>query len=231
MSKTLPILIMLYLCFINTITAQKVIAENIGFYHGNSFFFEFKRTIIETEKNIIIAKDNSIKRYDKTGELDESFGNMGILEIDASARLEIRGIFLVDDDLVVIATKYDHTSLKQFIYDKQGQALKSSYVIATPFRHEFYDMILQKDKKILLVGNYINEASNHFYFAMRLTTEGQIDSTFQMEFPTKENHIWDNHALTTVIQREDGKLLVAGVENDEINLRLYHLDGTIDPII
>ena len=148
-SKILPIPIILCLFLINTIAAQKVIEENIGFYHGNSFFFEFKRTIIETDKNIIIAKDNSIKCYDKAGELDESFGDMGILEIDASARLEIRGIFLADDDLVVIATKNDHTSLKQFIYDKQGQALKSSYIIATPFRHEFYDIILQKDKKIL----------------------------------------------------------------------------------
>lgn len=228
MSKILSVFIMLCLFFINTITAQKVIEENIGFYHGNSFFFGFKRTIIETDKNIIIAKDNRIKRYDKAGELDESFGKMGVLEISASARLDIRGIFLSGDNLIVITTKNDHTSLKQFIYDKQGQTLKSSSVIATPFRHQFYDMLLQKDKKILLIGTHTDEAWNHFYFAMRLTIEGKIDSTFQMEFPTKENYIWDNHTLTTVIQKEDGKLLVAGFENNEINLRLYHLDGTLD---
>ena len=228
-SKKLPIAIMLCLFLVNIITAQKVVEENIGFYHGNSFFFEFKRTIIETDKNIIIAKDNLIKRYDKAGELDESFGNMGVLEIDAVTRLEIRGIFLADDDLVVISTKNDHTSFKQFIYDGQGQTLKSSYVFETPFTHQFYDVILQRDKKILLVGTHTDEDSNHFYFAIRLTTEGHIDSTFQIEFPIKENHIWDNHSLTTVIQRADGKLLIAGVENDEINLSLYHLDGSIDP--
>ena len=227
--KNLTTLSILF-CFLFVISsqAQKIIDENIGFHHGGSSFFRFKRTIIETDKNIIIGKDNIIKSYDKTGELDESFGKMGVLEIDASARLEIRAIFIEDDNLLVIANERNHTLLKQFIYDIQGQELKSSHVTATPFRHEFYDVLLQRDGKVLLVGAFTDENLNHFYFAMRLTPQGMIDSTLQMQFPTKENRITDNHTLTTVIQRGDGKLLVAGSEHNEINLRLYNLDGTID---
>ncbi len=226
MLKTLPIILCLF--FINTLNAQKIIDENIGFYHGGSSFFKFKRNIVETDNNLLIAKDNIIKSYDKTGELDVSFGEEGILEINPVSKFEIRGIFLHEGNLVIIATRNDHSLLKQFVYDRHGQELKSSYEIETPFRHDFFDVLLQQDGKVLLVGTITDESFNHFYFAMRLTLQGTIDNTLQMQFPEKENNIINNHRLTTVIQRDDGKLLIAGSEFDEVNLRLFNLDGTID---
>lgn len=226
-------LFLLCLFLFSTLTAQKLVDDDIiGNYFGTTVYSRFKRTIIETEHHLIVGKDHKIKRYDKTGELDESFGENGLLSLGDSV-LEIKGLFLSEEHLVIIAIlRSDGTQskLKYFLYDKNGKELQLSQLNEIAESYTLYDVLLLKDKKILLIGSSrnINTGASD-YLAIRLTNKGTVDDTFQLQFPSSENYDKNfANVFMAVSQRKDGKLIIAELGNCETNLRRYTLDGTID---
>ncbi|GEM_PF-5858007 len=229
--KVLPFLLCLFL--FSTLTAQKLVDDDIiGNYFAAAHLSRLKRNIIETDTHIIIGKYQKIKRYDKSGELDESFGKNGLLSFGDSI-LAVRGIFLTEEHLIVIAKlRFDGFQLKliYLVYDKDGQQLHLSRTNELEELYTLYDILLLKDKKILLIGDLKNRSKGEEdYLAIRLTSLGEIDTTFQLRLPHRGEYNKDIiRVFRAATQRKDGKLLLVESGNYEAHLRLYNLDGTID---
>lgn len=225
---------LLIICFLFSyeLTAQKLVdADIIGNHFGTSSVYRLKRSIIETANHLIIGKDHKIKRYSKTGVLDQSFGENGLLSLGEEV-LAIKGLFLKEDHLIIITLLHSNGTpfkLKYFIYDKEGKVLQLSQVNEMSEFYTLHDAILLNDNRILLIGESNSMDSNPDYLAICLTDNGIIDSTFQLQPPNIENYNDNLRTLfTAVTQREDGQLLLAESGNGEVTLRLYNLDGTMD---
>ena len=134
----------------------------------------------------------SVARFDKNGNLDNSFGIGGkVITLIGSSRSGIEDIAIQQNDNKIVATGYSFNGdLFQFTtvrYNQNG-SLDNSFgnngIVITPvnnFSSEPNSVVIQNDGKIL-VGGYITttkfENGDRDYAIVRYNSDGSLDNSF-----------------------------------------------------
>jgi uncharacterized delta-60 repeat protein len=105
-----------------------------------------------------------------------------------------------------------------------------AYATAPSLNQSLSKTFVQKDGKVVIVGRAANCCGYDFSVA-RFNADGTPDATFDgdgvvvTEF-TSSSNVWD--IPTTVTVQPDGKILAAGISNQDFAIARYNLDGSLD---
>ena len=100
------------------------------------------------------------------------------------------------------------------------------------FNSEAWDVVVQSDGKIVVVGITMTGASSTTFAVVRYNTDGSLDNTFSGDgIETTDVASQDEEAYSVVLQ-SDGKIVVAGYSNNgsdnDFAVVRYNTDGSLD---
>jgi uncharacterized delta-60 repeat protein len=178
-------------------------------------------------------------RYNENGSLDYSFGIGGIVITDINSGFDIGKSIAIQGDGKLIVSGFTHVGNKFFMtllrYDSIG-TLDPTFgmggIIVTDIngRRGKMDMVLQNDKKIILVGPSEVENSHH-YTVLRFNNDGSLDKTFGRNGITK-TIIGDYSEAESVALDLNGNIIVAGTTelgNEQFVVAMYNQGGMLVP--
>ncbi|AVH63458.1 putative Ig domain-containing protein [Nostoc sp. 'Peltigera membranacea cyanobiont' N6] len=168
----------------------------------------------------------AVVRYKSDGTLDSSFGsagkvntNLGSTDIAYSIALQGDGKILVagvsGNNFAVVRYKSDGTLDSSF-----GSAGKVNTNLGST--DIGYSIALQGDGKILVAG-----VSGNNFAVVRYNSEGTLDSSFGSAGKVITN-LGSTDIGYSIALQGDGKILVAGVSNNNFAVVRYKSDGTLD---
>jgi uncharacterized delta-60 repeat protein len=187
---------------------------------------------LQSDGNIVVAgyssslgdNDFQIARYNSNGNLDNSFGNSGIVNtsIDIS---DVPYSVVVQADGKIIATGTSNSYGVLLRYNING-TLDNSFGnggIVTNTVGEIYSTAIQADGKIIGGG----KAGSQF-LVVRYHTNGILDDGFGsggMVLTSFEggDYLW------SILLQADGKIVCSGSTNSKFALARYNSNGTLDP--
>jgi uncharacterized delta-60 repeat protein len=178
------------------------------------------------------------------GDLDISFDTDGIAitELGDSAA-EARSVVMQSDGKIV-AVGYMHSDVSPFRnifavvrYNTDG-SLDSSFGTAGKVTtlvgrsSEAWDVVLQSDGKIVVVGHLNNGTDNDFVM-VRYNTDGSLDSSFGTAGKVTTLVGTRNEEAYSVVLQNDGKIVVVGYAwddagNSDFAVVRYNTDGSLD---
>lgn len=186
--------------------------------------------------------DFALMRYNADGTLDTTFGG-GTGMVTTSIGVHDSGLGSVqqtDGKLVVIGTTHSggHSDFALARYNADG-SLDTTFgggdgIITTSIGDvdSGFSVIQQADGKLVLVGYTRDGGANNDLALLRYTTDGALDTTFGADGIVTSNlgppGTDDN--FHSIIQQEDGNLVVAGGSDGDFVLARYNPDGTLDPL-
>ena len=177
--------------------------------------------------------------YSQPGQLDPSFGNHGIVKTDIGK----------DYNYSPPAATQVLPKSNGSIYVLQGNLTKRLAngsidpnfglygSVPDPGFNALENAAIQPDGNIVVVGGTLedNAASNNYstdYAIVRYKANGQIDSSFSGDgklttnFSPNQSSSYD--AAYAVAIQKDGKIIAAGVSNNNLSLARYNTDGSLD---
>jgi len=102
----------------------------------------------------------------------------------------------------------------------------------TPYQNTAYDIAIQQDGKIVLVGRSWGNAQSYFTI-IRLTENGQLDNAFGtagVKLIQSSGSLYDGAKAVSI--QTDGKLVVSGIEtvngNEQFTVMRLYADGRMD---
>jgi len=168
----------------------------------------------------------ALTRYTTAGQLDTSFSGDGKVFFDWSGFDIAYSVAIQSDGKIVVAgTSADYFALAR--YTTAG-ALDTSFSgdgVAGYFSSpvgEAYSVAIQSDGKIVVAG----VSDNNFALA-RYTTAGELDTSFDGDGKLTTDFGSVDGAYSVAIQ-SDGKIVVAGVSNNNFALARYTSAGALD---
>ena len=201
---------------------------------------------IQADGKIVVAGESStslyLARITAGGTLDTTFGSAGSTTIahgNNSVSTYPVGL-AVQSDGKIVATKQANLTNFAVIRTTSTGALDTTfngigyYNLDLGGDETAHEVLLQADGKILVAGTTY-AASNADYFAVRLTTGGVLDTTYNASGIVKVNVAAGattyDEARAAVLQ-SDGKLIVAGTADrfgvSDFGLIRLNTDGTLD---
>ena len=191
----------------------------------------------------------SVALYAKPGDIDLSFGINGISKITLKKDIksDIQGVALQSDGKIVTAGASFDGMGKFFVarFNSDG-TLDSTFgdegMVSTPIgsqESEVYDIAVQNDGKIVVVGYSKTEVDGEFisvFTLVRYNSDGSLDDSFgQNGIVTTSIGIRNAEGKGIALQN-DGKIVVAGYSEKELNneivsvftLARYNSDGSLD---
>lgn len=161
---------------------------------------------------------------DSSGIPYSSFGNNGIVITGIPAKSNMNGAIKLhasDNGKIILAsTTPDVFPAKFSVFRFYRDGLLDSTFGAngrTDFwfgygDDEFYDMLINRDRKILLVGKAL--AGNHQCAMMRLNQDGTPDTTFAPDgkFYVNLNNNMGSHYFTSCVELPDGSVITGGMD-------------------
>jgi uncharacterized delta-60 repeat protein len=174
---------------------------------------------------------------DSSGNPHPAFGNNGIVETDFEGKYNFSGgesLALTADGKIILAgttPNSDPTKFSVFRFHING-VIDSTFGTNGRTDIEFgtggdvcYDMKIDNDGKILLVGEGNNQAG-----LARLNPDGSPDTTFATDgwFMINLNNNSGTHYLTTCIPLANGDILAAGYDGDFLIVKLTQNPTGID---
>jgi uncharacterized delta-60 repeat protein len=187
----------------------------------------------------------SVARYNSNGSLDTSFGNNGrVLTRSSTSENIAYAVAIQPDGKIVIAgylysqPDYDFAVVR---YNNDG-SLDTGFgvngIVTTDFAFlvsfDFaYDVAIQKDGKILVVGKTDNAIAGVSYFALtRYNHNGSLDTNFGTDGRVTSEILFPSIANAMAIQG-DGKIVVAGWhgtsrEDFDFAIARFNLNGSLD---
>jgi uncharacterized delta-60 repeat protein len=95
---------------------------------------------------------------------------------------------------------------------------------------EACDVQVQADGRILLLANHHFELADHVGLLIRLTRQGELDTSFNGRGFVIVRHLMMNSWLSCLMVQHDGRIMVGGSINfpEEALLARYHPDGRLD---
>jgi uncharacterized delta-60 repeat protein len=187
----------------------------------------------------------ALARYNSDGSLDTSFGADGKALTRQSAFENVaNAVALQSDGKVIIAgyvysnPGYDFATVR---YNNDGSldtSFGSNGVVTTDFAflvsYDFaYDVAIQKDGKILVVGKTDNAVSGASYFALtRYETNGSLDTSFGVGGKVTTYLTYPSVAHSVAIQ-QDGEIVAAGwagssAEFFDFAVARFNTNGSLD---
>lgn len=185
------------------------------------------------------ADDFALARYHPNGQLDDSFGNGGLVTTDFGipAMDWLNDLQLQADGKIIAAGFSDHTfTLVRYLINGQLDAsFGINGVVKTVFPTGDFGSIksidIQADNKIVAAGFVLDSFSN---FALtRYLPSGELDLDFGDEGITISRLSATNDGINTIQIQADGKIVAGGVINENTTrhfaLARYQPNGYLDP--
>ena len=191
--------------------------------------------------------DFTVARFETNGNLDASFGSSGTGQIVTDIGLSTnaaQNLVLQSDGAIVVSGKpqgstagFDHTDAVR--YNANG-SIDDSFggdgKVILPGMAVGEGLALQGDGKLVLVGSVetaVPPATSIEFAVMRLNADGSVDEAFGEGNGIVTTGISGRgDAARAVALQGDGKILVAGGSNQQLNSNFavarYDTDGTLD---
>ncbi|MAD35868.1 cadherin-like domain-containing protein, partial [Tistrella sp.] len=178
-----------------------------------------------------------VARYDADGRLDTSFGTDGIVTIDSGGEYTPSTALLQSDGKLLISGTVDTSGIHvgailrlnadgtmDSSFGVEGVALLNDPGVAFSLTR----MALDDTGRILVAGmNFTGAAGTTDGLLYRLLADGSIDTAFNGGAPVAID-LGGNETLLSVAVQDDGKIVVAGANDDGAILQRYNADGTLD---
>ncbi|XFA70366.1 cadherin-like domain-containing protein [Tistrella mobilis] len=179
-----------------------------------------------------------IARYDADGKLDTSFGTNGIVTLDSggtftpgTALLQSNGKLLISG---TVSPSGGTTAAVLISLNDDGSMDEgfgtSGVVVFNEAGVEFslFKVTVDDTDRILVAGmNFTGAAGTTDGLLYRLLADGSIDTAFNGGAPVAID-LGGNETLLSVAVQDDGKIVVAGANDDGAILQRYNADGTLD---
>jgi uncharacterized delta-60 repeat protein len=166
-----------------------------------------------------------LARLNLDGTVDQSFNT--ISTNDGFQNTNFRKVIVLPNDKILVCgwntldTAPANTSDRIALLNSDG-TLDTSYSIS--INQPVYDMFLQPDGKLIIIGPFTNVGGLTRNYIARLNSDGSQDTTFRSNAPQF------NGSLTQIYTQSDGKIIVAGLFELDARIRTVRLnsDGTLD---
>ncbi|MEH2043413.1 DUF4347 domain-containing protein, partial [Nostoc sp.] len=193
-------------------------------------------TTVQADGKIIVAgtdgTDFALARYNSDGSLDTSFSSDGKVTTDfALLAIDIVYSTAVQADGKIIVAGVSNGDFALARYNSNGSldtSFSSDGKVTTDFGllaiDIVYSLVVQADGKILVAGE-----SNGDFALARYNSDGSLDTSFSSDGKvTTDFGLLPNEIAYSLAVQADGKILVAGVSNNDFALVRYNSDGSID---
>lgn len=186
------------------------------------------------------GSDFIVARFDTSGKLDAPFGNKGVTITDAGSETDaLSSVVIQSNGKIVAGGLTSRNGINQFAlirYKKDGtidSAYGSQGLVVTNFGNacNINSIALQKDNKVVAVGNYNNGSTSDFAIARYLNT-GALDLTFNGTGEVTSNFGNSDNAISVALDTT-GKIVVGGYYTDPSNnshfeIARYTTNGALD---
>ena len=182
-------------------------------------------------------------RYNSDGSIDTSFGTEGSVATDLGLGLNFSYGMTVQDNgkILVSGTTISHTYNWEFSivrYNPDG-SLDTSFdgdgIVTTNITgsSEYaYDVQVQADGKILLVGSSNGGLNGSDSTLVRYNIDGSLDTSFGRDGIVTTDIAGSSNSTNSLALQDDGKIVLVGQAtinaNNDIALIRYNADGTLD---
>lgn len=208
--------------------------------------------VIQNDGRILIAGNvvNSgywnfeLVRYDSTGNLDNTFGNGGIvsttlgMSLDGAQAMKIQpdGKIILAGSSIINLPSYSDFALIRFNTDGTfDNTFGTNGVVTTSigsFHDRAYAIALQTDGKIIAAGRTVDTSSAYKFAVIRYDSDGSVDSTFGTNGTVTTSFINNDAGITAMTLQQNGKIVVTGgtdgLTTSDFLLARYNTDGTLD---
>jgi uncharacterized delta-60 repeat protein len=162
---------------------------------------------------------SGIVRLTSGGTIDSTFNNgSGVGEATVfSIKLQSDGKVLVGGNF----TEYSGVSNNYIVRLDSNGSIDTSFVIGTGFNNAVYDIELQSDGKILVVGGFTSYSGVARNYIIRLNTDGSVDTSFVIGTGF-------NASVESIAVNSNGKIIVGGAFtrfNGYLNNLICQLDS------
>ena len=207
---------------------------------GNTSALAYDSVELLNGKLLVAAQGGSdfgLVRYNSDGTIDDSCDGDGIVTTDFSGNFDTpQALLLQSDGKVVVAGDGGSNDFAMARYNTDG-SLDTSFdgdgLVVTDLSVPSYidSIIEQSDGKLVVLGASGNTNQEKFTVA-RYLTDGSLDTSFDGDGLALFSTGTSRHIPSALLQQNDGKLLLAGY-NDEGSYStaiIYRLnsDGTVD---
>ena len=177
--------------------------------------------------------DFAVARYNADGSLDTSFSADGLVTIDLGGSEQARTM-AVQTDGKILLTGDSNGDFAVVRYNADG-SLDASFGTAGVLTTDFaggtdiaYDLLVQRDGKIVVVGDAYNGSSHDFALA-RYDEYGLLDTSFGTGGLVMTDFAGGYDGGYAVALQSDGKIVVAGQpDTGGVGLVRYQTDGSLD---
>jgi len=167
--------------------------------------------------------NNRIIRLNSNGSIDTSF------DIGTGASNSINAIAIQSDNKILIAgdfTNYAGNNRSRIARLNSNGSIDTSFDIGTGFTTSVKSIVIQKDNKIIVTGQFQSYRGITYNRIIRLNSNGTIDTSFDVGLG------FDASINSSFIQ-QDQKIIVGGefvnYNNNDVNrLSRLNIDGSID---
>ena len=223
----------------SSVTKNRIVRLNTdgsidnSFSIGTGFTSNVNSIEIQTDGKILVGgyfssysgvSRNCIVRLNTDGSIDSSFvigtgftaNSVFKINIQSDGKILVGGNF----------TSYSGVSINRIIRLNTGGSIDSSFVVGTGFNSIVWDIEVQSDGKILVVGTFTTYSGSSRNRIIRLNSDGSIDSSFSIGSGFAGN------VYASALQ-SDGKILAGGPFNSynglsEGEIVRLNSDGSID---
>jgi len=215
-------------------------AEGAGF--ANAVDVQDGRTVVAGRAGVIGGTSPSsflVARYAPDGNLDTSFGSAGkVTGLFPSANSEATAVAIQSDTNIIVAGHAIDSTSHMHCYavvrlastgavDRNFGSLGSVRKCFTSDGGQVHAMALQPDGKIVLAGfARATDLDSLRAGVVRLTAGGAFDSSFDRDGVAQLGTM--GLIARAIGLQSDGKIIVAGVANDQFAIERYGADGSFD---
>ena len=184
---------------------------------------------LQGDSKIVLAAANTLARVNSDGTFDAGFGDTG----KVMASVTIVGVALAPDGKIVVTGRSSDPGFAVARYNTDGSldagfgaGGKATVVIGSSDAPAA--VAVQADGKIVTVGS-TSDGEHTNYALARFNPDGSLDSSFASagKLTTSFSGTVDT-AATAVAVQPDGKVVVAGVFQDDFTLTRYTANGNLD---
>ena len=194
---------------------------------GSDSFIE--DMLILPNRNIITAGYNEksnkkyalITSYYPDGSLNTNFNQVGYLSLAIESNVQSTCITQFNENVITAGHTDDKVAIGH--QNTNGHALTQ-----IESDSKGYSILTQSDNKILVAG-YVNQDNIDQIVIARYLENGYLDASFSSDgYTLTPIGSTDARAYQAALQ-SDGKIVIAGIANDQMIVARYLTDGTLDP--
>jgi uncharacterized delta-60 repeat protein len=168
------------------------------------------------------------------GDLDPTFSSDGVATADHGGTEYPRDVVIQTDGKILVEFGSFDVGVMRFLTDGSLDAAFGSNGSVYHHLGELaygYDLALQSDGKIVVVGSWDSSgAGGTDFLIVRLASDGTLDSSFGGDgvVTTDFGDVFSYDIAKAVAVQPDGKIVAVGETEDNFGIARYNTDGSLD---